>query len=157
MSIKSPESRVLNLERYMPYRLSILSNRVSSIIAEAYKDRFNLSITEWRIMAVLGENPGISADEVSNKTQIEKSMISRAIQKLLDRSLMHREIDTDDRRRHNLKLTASGLKVYDEVVPMSYDYETRLLDCFTKDELRQLDSLIAKLYEHASGVKSDMS
>lgn len=156
MSIKSSESRVLALEHYMPYRLSILSNRVSSIIAEAYKDKFGLSITEWRIMAVLGEYPGVSADEVSSKTQIEKSMISRAIQKLLDRSLVNREIDAQDRRRHNLKLTERGLKVYDEIVPMSYDYETRLLDCFTEMELMQLDSLIGKLYKHAGNVENEM-
>ena len=152
MSTKLPESRVLTLERYMPYRLSILSNRVSSIIAEAYKDRFGLSITEWRIMAVLGEYPGVSADEVSSKTQIEKSMISRAVQKLLDRQLVQRRVDAADRRRHHLKLTESGLEVYDQVVPMSYDYEKRLLDCLTEMELTQLDSLIEKLYRQTSKV-----
>ena len=81
---------ILQLERYLPYRLSILSNRVSSRVAETYSDKFALSITEWRIMAVLGEYPGISADEVSLKTQIEKSILSRAINKLLSRHFVAR-------------------------------------------------------------------
>ena len=72
---------IITLERYLPYRLSILSNKVSSLIAETYKHKFALSITEWRIMAVLGEYPGTSADEVSSKTQIEKSILSRALNK----------------------------------------------------------------------------
>ncbi|MGB2427843.1 MAG: hypothetical protein ACPH9N_09230, partial [Alteromonas sp.] len=45
---KSPQ-KVLQLERYLPYRLSILSNRISSLISETYSAKFALSITEWRI------------------------------------------------------------------------------------------------------------
>ena len=121
MSAKSPHSRVLTLESYLPYRLSILSNRVSSIIARTYQDKFGLSVTEWRIMAVLGEYPGASADEVSFKTQIEKSIISRALKKLLSRHLVHREVDEQDRRRQNLSLTETGADVYRQIVPVSYD------------------------------------
>ena len=65
-------NQILQLERYLPYRLSILSNRISALISETYSVKFALSITEWRIMAVLGEYPGVSADEVSLNTQIEK-------------------------------------------------------------------------------------
>ena len=151
MKAKSTRSSVLTLERYLPYRLSILSNRVSMIIAQAYKDKFGLSITEWRIMAVLGEYPGASADEVSNKTQIEKSMISRAVQKLLGRNLVVRHVDAQDRRRQNLELTSTGKEVYEQIVPISYDYEDRLLECLSEKEINQLNKIITKLNAHADG------
>ena len=151
MKAKSTRSSVLTLERYLPYRLSILSNRVSMIIANAYKDKFGLSITEWRIMAVLGEYPGASADEVSNKTQIEKSMISRAVQKLLGRNLVVRHVDVQDRRRQNLELTLTGMEVYEQIVPISYDYEDRLLECLSEKEINQLNTIINKLNAHADG------
>ncbi len=152
MSAKLSRSSVLTLEQYLPYRLSILSNRVSSIIAQAYKDKFGLSITEWRIMAVLGEYPGASADEVSSKTQIEKSIISRAVQKLLSRHLIDREVDEDDRRRQNLKLTPIGEDVYGQIVPVSYAYEDSLLSCLSKKEAEQLDAIMIKLYAHAESL-----
>lgn len=157
MSAKSQRSSVLTLERYLPYRLSILSNRVSLIIAQAYKDKFGLSITEWRIMAVLGEYPGASADEISNKTQIEKSMISRAVQKLLGRNLVIRHVDQQDRRRQNLDLTPTGKDVYQQIVPISYDYEDNLLECLSDREIKQLDTIINKLDAHAgdTAVKGD--
>jgi DNA-binding MarR family transcriptional regulator len=144
---------VLTLERFLPYRLSILSNRISGVIAETYKDKFALSITEWRIMAVLGEYPGASADEVSLKVQIEKSMISRALQKLLVRRLVSRELDESDRRRQNLCLTKTGLEIYQQVVPVSYDYENLLQECFSKEERDVFDSLIDRLYEHAQSIE----
>lgn len=144
---------VLTLERFLPYRLSILSNRISGVIAETYKDKFALSITEWRIMAVLGEYPGASADEVSLKVQIEKSMISRALQKLLARHLISRELDESDRRRQNLSLTKTGLEIYQQIVPVSYDYENLLQECFSKEERDVFDSLIDRLYEHTQSIE----
>ena len=141
--------KILQLERYLPYRLSILSNRISALISEIYSDKFALSITEWRIMAVLGEYPDVSADEVSLKTQIEKSILSRAINKLVQRKLLQREFDPLDRRRSMLRLTATGLSVYDEVVPVSYDYEKAFVSCFTDAEREQFSEFIDRLYQHA--------
>lgn len=146
-------NRILTLERYLPYRLSILSNRVSGIVAEIYKNKFVLSVTEWRIMAVLGESPEISADEVSAKTQIEKSILSRAISRLLNRSLIRRGIDGNDRRRSILALTDTGLSVYDDIVPIAYDYEQMLLECFDEQEREEFSRLIDRLYEHACKVQ----
>lgn len=139
----------LTLERYLPYRLSILSNKISGIVAETYKDKFALSITEWRIMAVLGEYQGISADEISVKTQIEKSILSRAISKLLKRNLIERKVATDDRRRSEIYLSETGKAVYQEIVPLSYDYEERLLSCFSETEREQFSELIDRIYKHA--------
>lgn len=136
----------------MPYRLSILSNRISGIIADTYRDKFALSITEWRIMAVLGEYPGASADEVSIKIQIEKSIVSRALQKLLARHLVEREVDETDRRRQNLSLTKTGLEIYKQVVPVSYEYEEQLLECFSIKERETFDKLIDRLYRHADTI-----
>lgn len=148
----SKHPSVLTLERFLPYRLSILSNRISHIIAETYRDKFALSITEWRIMAVLGEYPGSSADEVSIKIQIEKSIVSRALQKLLARHLVSRKIDDADRRRQNLTLTKTGLEIYQQVVPVSYDYEDRLQECFTEKERAVFNGLIDRLYAHADSI-----
>lgn len=144
-----PKTQLLTLERYLPYRLSILSNRVSSIIAQTYKDKFALSVTEWRIMAVLGEHPGTSADEISAKTQIEKSILSRAISKLLKRKLIERNIAEDDRRRSVITLSDTGRAVYQEVVPLSYEYEREILACFSEEEQIQFSKMLDRLYQHA--------
>jgi len=142
----------LNLETFLPYRLSITSNKISAIIADTYKDKFAISITEWRIMAILGSNPGSSADEVSAKTQIEKSILSRAISKLLQRNLIEREFDEEDRRRSILTLSSTGTSVYNEIVPISYDYEQRFLACFSDQEQDQFRQLLDRLYQHADTV-----
>lgn len=149
MMQESSDENVLKLEKYLPYRLSILSNKISGIVADAYKDKFALSITEWRIMAVLGEYEGISADEVSNKTQIEKSLISRAVNKLLKRQLIERSISDEDKRRSELSLSQMGHEIYAEIVPLSLTFEQKLLDCLTVEQQQQLTDIISELQAHA--------
>jgi DNA-binding MarR family transcriptional regulator len=143
------QKALLTLERYLPYRLSILSNKVSTLVAKAYQDKFALSITEWRIMAVLGEYTGVSADEVSIKTQIEKSLISRAISKLLKRKLIERKVSKEDKRRSQISLSDTGYAVYSEIVPLSLQYEAKLLAALEIEEQAQLSELIDRLYAHA--------
>lgn len=143
---------LLTLERYLPYRLSLLSNKVSETVAKTYKDKFAISITEWRIMAVLGEYPGISADEVSLKTHIEKSLISRAISKLLKRKLLCRNISEDDKRRSELMLSNTGYEVYEEIVPLSLEYERKFLATLSQQEQEVLSSLIDRLSQHAESI-----
>ena len=57
----------LQLETFVPYQLSVLSNRVSQAISAEYYRRFGLVMTEWRTMCVLGRYPGLSAGEVAEQ------------------------------------------------------------------------------------------
>ena len=148
------QKTLLTLEKYMPYRLSIVSNKVSTIVAQTYKDKFALSITEWRIMAVLGEYPGASADEISVKTQIEKSLISRAIGQLLKRKLVLRKIAKDDKRRSHISHSETGYEEYAEIDPLSLQYEKALLDCLSEQEQAVLSDMIERLYSHAQAIET---
>lgn len=139
---------ILDLDRYLPYRLSLTSNLVSSALARTYQDKFALSVTDWRIMAVLAEKPGASADDVCQRTQVEKSMVSRGVSRLLGRRLISRRFDETDRRRSQLSLTKTGKAVYEEIVPSSREFEDELLSCLSKEERRQLTGLLDKLYSH---------
>ncbi len=135
----------LELENFLPYRLSVLSNRVSQTIADMYQKRFGLAITEWRVMAVLGRFPDLSANEVAERTAMDKVAVSRAVAKLLERSLIKREIHSDDRRRSVLALSEVGYTVYDEIAPMALAAEQRLIATLDEQERATLDRLMHKL------------
>jgi DNA-binding MarR family transcriptional regulator len=146
---KKRHETVLTLERFLPYRLSVTSNRISELIATHYRTRFGLTVTEWRIMAVLGEYPGVSAEEVCRRTETEKSILSRAVTRLLQRELIERAFSPTDKRRSVLTLSVTGQAIYRELVPLALSYEKQLLSCFSKSERKQLDKLLDRLFEHA--------
>jgi len=136
---------MLDLEHFLPYRLSVLSNRISQSIARIYQQRFGLDVTEWRIMAVLGRYPDLSAVEVAERTAMDKVAISRAVARLLERGLLTRDVHGDDRRRSVLALSAAGGAVYDEIAPMALDYERRLLAGLADEDRECLDRVLARL------------
>ena len=138
---------ILDLERFIPYQLSLLSNVVSQEIAEAYGDRFGLAITEWRILAVLGRFPGMSAVGVAERSAMDKVAVSRAVARLLERGLLHRETHGDDRRRSVLELSDAGRKVYSEVAPLALSYERELLAPLSEEERLQFSRMLDRLGE----------
>ena len=77
-----PRTADLQLERFLPYRLSVLSNTISSAIATDYSRRFGLSIPQWRVLAVLADTPNLTAAQISTRTAMDKVAVSRAIASL---------------------------------------------------------------------------
>ena len=139
----------LHLERFLPYRLSVLSNTVSSAIAAAYFMNFGLSIPEWRVMAVLAANPGLSAAEVTARTAMDKVAVSRAVAALQSAGRLHRTTAPADRRRTHLALTRAGLRVYARVIPMALEYERSLIAPLSRRDRAALDRLVRVLLGRA--------
>jgi DNA-binding MarR family transcriptional regulator len=144
----------LILENFLPYRLSILSNTVSSAIAIAYDKRFGLTIPEWRVIAVLGRFPGLSAVEVADRTMMDKVAVSRAVTKLLRNGRLDREFADADRRRSILNLSEEGRRVHDDIAPLALKFEADLLDGLSDEEIKALNSTIERLMARARLVGS---
>lgn len=147
MNKPRPRHAELDLEHFLPYRLSVLSNRVSSAIARVYSERFALSVTEWRVMAVLGRYPGLSANEVAQRTAMDKVAVSRAVARLTEAGRLARETHDDDRRRSVLQLSPDGYKIYDEVAPLALAFERKLLGDMDAAERELLFRLLDRLDE----------
>ena len=142
------------LEDFLPYRLSVLTNTISQGIAASYRDEHGISVTEWRILAVLGRYPGLTASEVVERTAMDKVSIHRGVKSLLEKRLLERKPDPDDRRRQRLLLTPTdGQAVLSDVIPRARAFEKKLLDALDPDEAGLVDVLLKKLQEAASAAR----
>lgn len=137
----------LELERFLPYRLSILSNRVSQAIARDYQKRFGLTMTEWRVMAVLArfDADGLSAREVAGHTEMDKVAVSRALSSLVASKRVMRRMHDGDKRRSVLRLSSVGWKVHDKVAPLARAHEREMLAALSAEERRVLERILDKL------------
>ncbi|MCH8071187.1 MAG: MarR family transcriptional regulator [Proteobacteria bacterium] len=149
LSVDEKNDRELILEDFLPYRLAILSHTVSSSIARAYDQRFGLTIPEWRVIAILGRFPGLSAVEVAKRTMLDKVAVSRAVTKLIKGGRIDRQFADADRRRSILNLSAEGRKVHDEVAPLALGIEDDLLHGLTDDQIGTLNEVIERLLARA--------
>lgn len=141
------EHAPLQLEHFLPYRLSILSNTISQAIAEDYQRRYDISVTEWRVMAVLARFEGLSARQVADRTAMDKVAVSRALARLVEAGRVSRSTHDDDKRRSVLGLTEAGWTMHDEVAPMARAREREVLARLDAEEQRWLTRILDKLLE----------
>ena len=139
----------LRLHDYLPYRLSVASNAVSRLIARAYEDKFGLSIAEWRLLAILGDEGPLTQQTLCGRTLMDKVTVLRAARTLLRRRLIRRLPNPADGRSHRLSMTVSGRSLYLEIVPLAKRHEKQLLEGIGEADVRRLHQLLRQLQETA--------
>ena len=140
----------LKLGAFLPYRLSIASNLVSDVIAGAYRALFGLSVPEWRLVTILAERGQATQAELAIATRMDKLTVSRAAVALVDRALVERNGNPDDRRSNILRLSGSGADLYAQVAPKALALEQRLLAGFSDEERALLVAMLGRLEESAA-------
>jgi len=144
------------LEDFMPYRLSLLSNTISGGISSAYRKVYDLSVTEWRVVAILGRFPGLTATEITERGAMDKVAVSRAVNRLELRNLVVRGEHGSDRRRVPLVLSEGpGQELFRDVMPRALAYERELLASLTSAEQAEFDRLVKKLQSAAERLNGE--
>src|SRR4051812_7728673 len=142
----------LKLDQFLPYRLSIASNRVSSAIATAYQALFGLRIPEWRLIAVIAESDGLTQQALGAATRMDKVTVSRAAIALVDRGLVERRPNPDDQRSHLLSLTAAGQTLYESVAPKALELEAQVFAGFSATEIATFKAMLERLEASAASL-----
>ena len=136
----------LDLFRFVPFRLNRLSAELSNALSSQYQERYGLDIPEWRVLATLGfRNDPCSAQYVSDCTRTHKSTISRAVTALMQRQIIERVENEDDRREFRLRLTRKGRMLYEELIPRLLRREQQILACLSAQERKDLAALLGKI------------
>jgi len=70
------------------------------------------SLTEVRVMYEVAHRPGITAGELTEELGVDKGYMSRILKRFEARKLVARQPSAKDGRRHHLRLTPAGKKVF---------------------------------------------
>ena len=139
-------SKSLDLDVYIPCQLASLSHSISRSVAAVFEDWFEISMPEWKVMAVVASRPGVSAVEVARRARMDTVAVSRAVTKLIDSKRLERQFGDADRRRSILSLSAAGRELYEQIAPLAINLESELLEGLTEEEKALLQKLIDTLY-----------
>ncbi|MFT4090990.1 MAG: MarR family winged helix-turn-helix transcriptional regulator [Asticcacaulis sp.] len=144
----------LALDNYLPYRLSVASNAVSSLISTAYDSLYALKVPEWRLIWVLNEDGPSTQQALVKRTGMDKVTISRAAQALAKRRLITRAPHEHDGRSHHLILTVEGQRLFDDVSPSAVEYEKEVLADLSEGEIQTLKDLLRRVEDAAIKAQS---
>jgi DNA-binding MarR family transcriptional regulator len=145
----------LILDQFLPYQLSVTSNAVSDLIAHSYRGRFGLSISEWRLMAVLGERKSATQRDLCVATAMDKVTVNRASKTLFDRELIARAPNETDGRSHHLTLTDIGRELYEQIVPLALSMEVEIEKILGEDDAAVLAEILARLRNRVEEITAD--
>jgi DNA-binding MarR family transcriptional regulator len=142
----SKKHRTLDLFRFVPFRLNRLAAEVSAALSSEYQQRYGLDIPEWRVLATLGfRDDACSAQYIAHCTRTHKSTISRAVTALMDRQLVERVENQDDRREFRLRMTRKGKALYQQLIPRLKRREQEILSCLSAQELKEFALMLGKI------------
>ena len=114
------------LERFLPYRLTVISGRLSDALAKQYKRQFGISIPEWRVLMNVGYSDNLSIRDIEARVNLEKSKVSRAASKLEAKGYLTKHIGDKDRRLLRLTLTQEGVALLEKLIPIAQAFQDTL-------------------------------
>lgn len=80
-----------------------IRDRLLPVLAE-----HGLSAEHWRIIAVVDDHPGVTMSAVATSAVVPAATLTRHVDKLVERALLVRHADPDDKRRVVLALSPAG-------------------------------------------------
>lgn len=132
-------------EALITFRVSLLSQRLSRAVESAVSAELGLSSRQWRVLVSLNRLGAVTASDVVQFSNLDKSQVSRVIQELEPRGLIAQMGDAHDRRRIVLSLTASGRETVTKGLAGSESRQALLRGAMTNEDYaafeRALDAL----------------
>ncbi|QDM17188.1 winged helix-turn-helix transcriptional regulator [Tardiphaga sp. vice352] len=135
----------LSLGEFLPYRLSVVAETVSALIAKGYERQFGITIPEWRVLAVIGENGKLTTQQVIDHTRMDRVRVSRAVIRLADKGFLARIANPADARAQILAFSPAGAEIYQQIIPYARTIQRKLVDSLSPDEAKQLVVILQKL------------
>jgi len=143
--MKNPKAAPIPIENWTGYRFGLLATRLGNFIAPMYASRHDLTMPAWRSLAVIARYQPLTAKQLAMLTSSDAFKVARAIELLVRRGLIDRDLDKSDRRRASLRLTAEGRKVYKDIEKFVVRVERELMAVLDEDEVAVLRRSLDKL------------
>lgn len=129
------------------WSVNFLANFFVGPLYRDLAERFDMSRAQFVILYSLSRKPGLVARDICLATGLPKNSISRAVSELLDRRLIDRAVDADDRRAKPLMLTAKGRHLLEQVVPLFMARQDAMRAALTDEEKAAFDRLLSKMID----------
>jgi DNA-binding MarR family transcriptional regulator len=133
------------LASFLPYKLVVVTDSVSRVFAESYEQLFNLTIPEWRALAIIAEYGTLSPTTIGHRTAMDKVKVSRATQSLVAKGLLRQSQDPRDGRGRLLRLTRKGATVHAGMVPLAEKLEAEVFNDLSSADTAALKRVLAKI------------
>jgi DNA-binding MarR family transcriptional regulator len=143
-------SRKLNLQDFLPYLLNRAGLRVGLMFSRDIEP-FDVTLPMWRVLIELWNKGDHRLGELSERTSIDMSTLSRLLVTMQRKNLIVRRRSGLDGRALSLTLTPRGLALTEKIVPYALRYEDVAMDGLSEREVGTLKDLLKRVYLNLEG------
>jgi DNA-binding MarR family transcriptional regulator len=107
----------------------------------------DLDITphHFEIIRLLEDKGTLHPSEIGEQLQIAKAQMTKLIDRLVALRIVEREIDTKDRRTHNIVLTSQAREMLDRHKQKTIDAVREIMSSLSNEELENLSTSLRRL------------
>lgn len=135
----------IDLERYIPALLVFLANAITNGSSSLLRKNFGVGIIEWRCMSLISIEPWASPNRISQVIGLDKAAVSRSIRALERQQLVEVRSSAQRSRYLEIALTEKGCRLYDRMIQVALERESRLVADVTPEELEILTSVLNRM------------
>lgn len=143
------------LDESLFFKLVRVVNLTARPFNEGIGRRHELSLSDWRVMMVLGSHPGTTASEVCQRTGMDKMSVSRAIAALARHRRVLRKPDPADGRRTRVWLSSAGQRLFDELSASARTRERQVFGGVAAQEQARLSETLDRLIDALVAADAD--
>jgi DNA-binding MarR family transcriptional regulator len=138
------ETGALDVDQFVTFRVNQLSAALERQWARSIRDKAGVSLSEWRIMAVLQSGAQTFARLVE-LTEVNKALVHRSAKSLASLELIQITDTPGDARSTTLTLTAKGRRLLSKIRPHALERQRHFLSALSAEERRTFYTALDKL------------
>lgn len=139
-------SAVSNLAEHMGYLLRMVSNAVSQEFARKLAGE-GITVAEWAMLRSLYANDRVTPTALADRMSLSKGAISKLVARLLEKGLIEREGDPDDKRAYTLSLSATGAERVPALARIADENDADFFEVLSHKESATLRGLLHALID----------
>lgn len=144
----------LNVEDFLTFRITRLSNALRTGLTKRYLEEFDLSLPEWRLLALIARFAPLRFSEVTTRSSMDKGQVSRTLREMAKKGLTKmKSIRTPGSRAAEalaapvmVSITPKGKALYASVLPVARRRQAEILMTLTESERVALFNTLEKLF-----------
>lgn len=144
----------LNIDEFLTFRITRLSNALRTNLTKRYLEEFDLSIPEWRLLALVTRFSPVRFSELTSRSSMDKGQVSRTLQVMTKRGLTKMKVVKQRGSRSAAALAApvivsvapKGKALYKAVLPVARRRQAEILRQLSETDRLTLYTTLDKLF-----------
>jgi DNA-binding MarR family transcriptional regulator len=138
------DTALSDLEAHLGYWLRMVSNAVSHSFARKVETE-GVTVAEWVLLRMLVDVERIAPSLLAERMGMTRGAISKLADRLLEKGLIGRESNAEDRRAHTLALTEAGRALVPRLATLADQNDLAFFGALTSVERRRFEQLLRKI------------